>query len=490
MKATTEVKVGVFALLVIAILSLMTFWVGGLAWLKKPGYKVYVYFNNVSGLETKSKIRVAGVEAGYIENIALVDGRAKLTLRVNKGVALYSDAEAGISSMGLLGEKYLELKPGSKPPVLKQGDTITSVIQSVDMDQLFRKLSSLSDSLTKITGKINEVLSPEQINALKSAINNVKLITGNVNDAVVQDNAKVKTTLDNVNSLVKDLNGTVKKNDRNITELLANLKDLSRTLDEEAPGVLANIRDTSGAIKKLVVQSRPGIESFVNSTSQIATNMREGKGTIGKLLTDQTLYNNINSSVKSLNKTFGAINRFKVYLDFQGNYLTRQSNGEGTFLLTLQPNPEHYYIVGVVSNPVARIDDIQVFDPQTNQLVTTSENVHSDIEFIGQFARRFKNTALRIGVTDNTFGAGVDQFYMNDRLKLSLDAWDFSAKEAFAKHAHLRAGAQYFLFKNIYLNAGWDNPLNAHWSGPFIGGGLRFEDEDLKYLFGVASIKP
>ncbi len=489
-KITTEVKVGIFALIVIAILSLMTFWVGGLAWLKKPGYKLYVYFNNVSGLETKGKIRVAGVEAGYIEKISLVDGRAKLTLQVNKGVVLYSDAEAGISSMGLLGEKYLELKPGHTLPVLGPGQTITQSIPSVDMDELFRKLSSLSDSLTKITGKINEVLSPQQIDALKTAINNVKLITQNVNDAVVQDNAKVKNTLDNVDSLISSLNGTVKKNSRNVTELLANLKDLSRTLDEEAPGVLANIRDTSRAIKKLVVKNQPGIESIVNSTSQITTNLREGKGTLGKLLTDKSLYNNLNTSVKDLKNTFGAINRFKIYLDFQGNYLTRHSNGEGQFLLTLQPSPDKYYILGVVSNPIARIDKIQVYDPATNELVTTSENVHSNVEFLGQFARRFKNTALRIGVTDNTFGIGADQFFLNDRLKLSLDAWDFGAKEAFATRAHLRAGAQYFLFKHIYLNAGWDNPLNSYWSGPYVGAGLRFEDEDLKYLFGVASIRP
>ncbi len=490
MKMTTEVKVGIFALIVIGILSLMTFWVGGLAWLKKPGYRVYAVFSNVSGLDKKSKVRVAGVEAGYIEDITLVDGEAKLTLRVNKGVTLYSDAAAGISSLGLLGEKYLELKPGSKNPILKDGDTITGVVPSVDMDQLFRKLSSLSDSLTKITGKVNEILAPEQINSLKAAINNVKTITDNVNNAIVQDNGKVRTALDNVNSLIATLNGTAKQNSKNITELIANLKDLSRTLDEEAPGVLANIRDTSSEVKKLVAQSRPGIESIVNSTNQITSDLRQGKGTLGKLLTDKTLYNNLNKSVKNLNQTFGAINRFKVYLDFSAKYFARPGNSEGKFLLTLQPNPNKYYIVGVVSNPISRIDKIQLFSAQTNEILTPQENVHSDIQFIGQFARRFGNTALRIGVMDSTFGAGADQFFYDDRLKLSLDAWDLGAREAFAKHAHIRVGADYFLFKHIYLSGGWDNPLNAHWSSPYVGAGIRFEDEDLKYLLGVASIKP
>ncbi len=489
MKMTTELKVGIFALIVIGLLSLMTFWVGGLAWLKKPGYVLYVYFNNVSGLDTKSKILVAGVDAGYIEDITLVDGMAKLKLRINRNVVLYSDAQASISSMGLLGEKYLDIETGSKPPVLKDGQTITHVVASVSVDDLMRKLSDLSGSLTKVVGKVNEVLSPEQIQSLKTAINNVQKITGNVNTAVVEDNERIKTALDNVNSLITTVKGMARKNDKNITEMLANLRDLSQTLRQEAPSLISNIRETSTQVKNLVKESKPGIESIINSTSQITAGLQQGKGTLGKLLTDKTLYNNLNSSVKGLKDTFGAINRFKVYLDFQGNYLTRGSGGEGQFLLTLQPKPDKYYIFGVVSNPIARIDKIQVFNPQTNEIDTTSENVHSDIEFLGQFARRFENSALRIGVTDNTFGVGADQFFLNDRLKLSIDAWDFSAKEAFAKHAHLRLGGQYFLFKHIYLNAGWDNPLNAHWSGPYVGGGLRFEDEDLKYLFAVSPAK-
>ena len=486
-KMTTEIKVGIFALIVLGLLALMTFWVGGLAWLKQPGYVLYVYFNNAAGLEKKGKVLVAGVGAGYIDNITLVGGKAKLELRINKNVVLYSNAQASISSMGLLGEKYLALTTGSKPPVLKNGQTITQVVPSVSIGEMMRKLSNLSGKVGVLVGKINQVMSPGQIRALKAAIVNVRTITENVNSAVLEDNQRVKTALDNVNSIIVTLKGTTKKNSKNITELIANLKDLSQTLREEAPSVLSNIRDTTVQVKKLVKQTGPGIQSIVNSTRQITANLQQGKGTLGKLLTDKSLYNNLNKSVKGFNDVFGAINRFKVYLDFQGNYLTAQNGqGEGRFLLTLQPNPDRYYIIGAVSNPIARIDKIQQFDTKTNQIVTESEAVHSDIEFLGQFARRFENTALRIGITDNTFGVGADQFFLNNRLVLSADAWDFGAKEAFAHHAHIRLGGQYFLFKHIYLSGGWDNPLNPHWSGPFIGAGVRVEDEDIKYLLSLA----
>ncbi len=102
---STELKVGFFALIVMAILTFMTFRIGGLEWLKKEGYIVYVYFKNIAGLDEKTRVKIAGVDAGTIEKIELKEGRAKLTLRLYKDIQLYSDASASIKATGLLGDK-------------------------------------------------------------------------------------------------------------------------------------------------------------------------------------------------------------------------------------------------------------------------------------------------------------------------------------------------------------------------------------------------
>ena len=85
---STELKVGLFAVLVIAILAFMTFKVGGLYWVKEEGNLYYIYFKNVAGLDEKTKIKIAGVDAGILEKIELQKGLAKITVRVKKGVLL------------------------------------------------------------------------------------------------------------------------------------------------------------------------------------------------------------------------------------------------------------------------------------------------------------------------------------------------------------------------------------------------------------------
>ena len=75
MKAvSTELKVGIFALLVIAVLSYMTFRVGDLEWFRKEGYTVYVEFRNIAGLDVKTKVKIAGVDAGDVSiGVACID---------------------------------------------------------------------------------------------------------------------------------------------------------------------------------------------------------------------------------------------------------------------------------------------------------------------------------------------------------------------------------------------------------------------------------
>jgi phospholipid/cholesterol/gamma-HCH transport system substrate-binding protein len=107
------------------------------------------------------------------------------------------------------------------------------------------------------------------------------------------------------------------------------------------------------------------------------------------------------------------------------------------------------------------------------------------MEFTAQFAKRFGDAAVRIGLTENTFGIGGDYFFNEDRGKITADAWDFSNDEKNSKNPHVKVGVEHFIFKKIFLSAGADNVLNSKWRGGYVGMGVRFEDEDFKYLFST-----
>ena len=107
------------------------------------------------------------------------------------------------------------------------------------------------------------------------------------------------------------------------------------------------------------------------------------------------------------------------------------------------------------------------------------------MEFTAQFAKVFGEAAVRIGMTENTFGIGGDYFFNDNKGRMSTDIWDFSNDEINSGHPHVKVGVDHFVFKNIFLSAGVDNILNKKWRGGYVGMGVRFGDEDFKYLFGT-----
>jgi len=474
-RLSAEFKVGIFVLIIIGILSFMTFKVGFFDFLQGKGYVLYATFNDIGGLDQKSKIKIAGVDAGVVDRVDLVNGRARLTLRMDTGIILYSDATATIKSRGLLGDKYLAVTTGTKEPPLKTGDTITNAYEMVNIDDAVKKMSSIAESITRLTDNLNDVFGTEESkNALKAALQNLKSITSKLDVAVTENERRLRKTLDTITKLAESLQGVVDENSEPFKNTLANFEDFTKTLKEDGPELVKNIKAASGSLKNISAQ----IDS--------------GEGTIGKLVKDEKLYTTLNRAAEGLDNVLGTVDRFRTFLTFQGDYLLKPEEGKGYFYLTLQPRPDKYYILGIVGDPLGSVRT--TYTERTIDGVTSFEEeikTRTKLEFTAQFAKRFYDTVFRVGLTENTFGAGIDQFLFKDRLKLVTDVWNISGdNEEGSDEPHIRVGAELFMTKNIFLTGGYDNFLNSRWSGFFVGAGVRFEDEDIKYLLGSASKIP
>ncbi len=488
-RVSTELKVGVFALVVLLILSYMTFKVSGKEWLRREGYTVYVYFSNISGLDEKTKVKVAGVDAGVIDKIILEGNRVKLRLRIFPEIRLYSDAVASIKTSGLLGDKYLDIKPGTGETKIDEGGMIRNVHEPMDIDDMIYRLASVSDSFQRLTSNINDVLGTEETKqALRETANNLATLTENLNTAVTVNDKRLKETLDGINRLTASINRLIEDNRGEINDTVSNLREVTA----EAPAVVRRLEAASAELKALLEENRPKIARLVDKTDRtmasvqkVAEKIEKGEGTIGKLVTDERLYESVNKAAKGIENTIARIERFRTIISFDGEYLMRTGDGKGYFNLTLMPRPDKYYILGVVDDPLGSVSTTKTFS-SVNGVTTYEEEevVERKIEFTAQFARRFKDSALRIGLMENTIGLGFDQFLMNDRMKVSADIWDFDNEEEGADNPHLKLGLDYYVFKNLFVSAGADNLLNSRWRGVYLGGGIRFEDEDLKYLFG------
>jgi phospholipid/cholesterol/gamma-HCH transport system substrate-binding protein len=156
-----EFKVGTFILIGIGLLFFIVFSIGDI-YFAKPGYTIKVLFNFVGGIGPSAPVRFAGVGAGHVTGINLIydektkTAKAEVTAWIEERVKIENDAIFVINTMGLLGERYLEIYPGTPgKPLLRNGDVLTGR-DPVPMEKLTDNLAKLSDSISSIVGRIEK----------------------------------------------------------------------------------------------------------------------------------------------------------------------------------------------------------------------------------------------------------------------------------------------------------------------------------------------
>ena len=157
---TTQLIVGIFAILGIIALAILSLSLGKLTLLPKPGYTLYASFDNISGLKTGDQVQLAGVQVGKIMQIELKDMRARVAMRVDDGVPIDKDAIASIKTSGIIGDKYVSIALGPSDLILKDGDTIRQTESAFVLEdaigQLINNSGTSGDSKEKSSNSDKE----------------------------------------------------------------------------------------------------------------------------------------------------------------------------------------------------------------------------------------------------------------------------------------------------------------------------------------------
>lgn len=157
---TTKFIVGIFALLGIVALAILSLSMGKLALFPAPGYTLYASFDNIAGLKTGDSVELAGVQIGKVARINLHNDRARASLRIDQGVQIDNDAIAGIKSAGLLGDKYVSIALGPGEKTLHDGDVIRETQSSFVLEdaigQLINNIGSPGSPSSKDSDKDSE----------------------------------------------------------------------------------------------------------------------------------------------------------------------------------------------------------------------------------------------------------------------------------------------------------------------------------------------
>ena len=181
-KRMDDFKIGLLVVAALAFLLALTFKVGKFSF-GKAGYELKVAFINSSGIEKDAPVRLSGVEAGKVKGLQLfydaTGTHVLLTLWLNQNAKVRKDSEAFVTTLGLMGEKYVELTAGSPDsPFLKPNSTIIGR-EPFDTNRFIEKGEQIADNLDE-------------------AIISIRKLTEGVNDIVVVHREDLEQTLKNL----------------------------------------------------------------------------------------------------------------------------------------------------------------------------------------------------------------------------------------------------------------------------------------------------
>lgn len=141
-KASLESIVGIFVLIGLVCLAYLSIKLGKMEIFGGDYYQVYADFDSVSGLKTGATVEIAGVDVGRVNRITLdpkSGDRARVYLQIKGGIKLQDDVIAGVRTSGIIGDKFIQLKPGGSDQIIAAGGRIRDTESSVNLEELISK---------------------------------------------------------------------------------------------------------------------------------------------------------------------------------------------------------------------------------------------------------------------------------------------------------------------------------------------------------------
>ena len=279
-----EVKIGLFAVAVLlAAWAAAKFLKGAEIFGNTNRY--YAYYEQVGGIQTASHVLIYGVKVGSVTRVELDEDMSKgvrLELSVDKRYRIPADSKAKIFSNGVMGGKAIEIVMGASSDIIPDDGTIASEtgtdifdMAGAELEFFKNKITAVADGLTAALDGINILLTENTAN-INSIVANVDGLTGNVNDMLSKEKEHMEVALSSLSRFSKSLGDNAEK----IDTIMNNMSRFSSELAEA---------DLVGSI-----------EDAVDNLNSVLALANDGSGSVGRLLKDPGLYDNLASATENL----------------------------------------------------------------------------------------------------------------------------------------------------------------------------------------------
>lgn len=494
-------------------------------------YTLFANFRDASGLPPGTQVMVAGIPKGEITKLEVSGRYARVTFRIARDLEVYSSGLVIKKAASLLGDNYLEIDPGvptrqapdgtkqtfqrlgPECPTYNSDDLalraecrqVPTVVEATSPDQLMQRLEETLPRVDRVLESVRDLSEDVRriVNGpLQSVASRIDGLVQREADTVAEIIERADRTMQNVEAIANDLRAITKEADPRITRILENLDAASAEAKALVTTAKNELQETGDSLQDKLDK----LDGVISNTESITAKIDDDQGTLGRLVNDPAIADNVETITDDAKGFLGTLFGLKTYVGLRSEYNVLSGLARHYVSVELHTRPDKYYLIELEKGPRGDYPDVSLtFDPTVDPNYWVRRSVIEDkIRFTFQFAKRFSWLTLRFGLKESTGGVGADAdlALFGRNLKLQADVFDAT----FDRYPRVKLALAYEVFRHVYILGGVDELLNdpdelqiirggsavpiqfdtfRFGRDYFVGGMLRFNDEDLSALLTV-----
>ena len=419
---TSEVKVGALTLAGAVILAGMISFLGAFHFFDR-GYDLYVSYPSVRGLLVGNAVRYAGVTVGTVKETRVEPGQVVVTMHLNEGIQIPQEAEFRIGSDGVMGEKFVDVKPPKKfsGVYLKPGTNLAG--------ETGGGVEDLMDNSAKVLTKLEGIV---------DALNNVfgdKEVQQSMRDGFLN----ARDISNNLNEFTKVMAQSARDNQREMHNMVAQLNQMSARMNTAMSHVESLVQGLdnngqTGANVALMAQNLASTSRHMEEVSNMLAQVAKDPATKEDL---QATLHNMRGVSERANKVLAIADGTSLKTHADVLHSVRGGDWRSNFGLTFaKPGKQTFTYLGASS-------------------------IGDDTKLDLYLGKRFHNLSVTSGAMQGKFGVGLG-YDFGDTFRLYSQLYDF-------KDSKLRLGGEVLLKDDIYLTGESLDLLHGNRNDVYLG---------------------
>ncbi|MCK5073691.1 MAG: MCE family protein [Bacteriovoracaceae bacterium] len=428
----------------------------------QSGFGDYITYKTIiddaSGIFEKTPIKVAGINAGRIKSIELQGNQALISFEVLEKVKISNDSKLRVKTVGFLGDKYLEIVVGISDIRLGDGKLIDSE-EAGGIANLARDASELMKEVKDLVKDLKTAIVPDgEESPIRRILLDLKELSANAKESSVS------------------FRRFITSNEKKLGNIVSNLEGFSERLNYH---MREGNKDAAMAdIKQILADAK----TMMSNMDAIVTDIRKGKGTMGKFLVEEQIADEVKQTLASVNKIVGKMDSIRTELSV---YTGADSENGGVTEAGLRvfPSPERFYLFGITTSkfgPMKEKETTTIEGGSESKVITKNQEKNS-YRFNVQLGRKIHNWVFRGGLIESTGGIGVDYEFSGKRYVIGGEVYDYDENDG----VNVRLFSDFLVWNVLYGKLAVQNFTRKTTKTSFSAfAGLKFTDEDLKSILG------